>query len=140
MKKTKSIAWSALLKHTLLGVTIGLLTSMIVCAIGAALVSGGSLEEASMGYIATAALLLGSVVGGWIASGGREIHSLIACGAYGLCWFLVLLCVGTLLFEDGLQGAGVTALLCIGSSLGVGFVKMRGTMRRGRGKRRYKIH
>ena len=140
MKFGKGISWKGFGKGILFGVLTGFAVMRMVCGIGALLVSGGRLSEDAMDLLATLALLLGAAVGAIVAMAGKAEGLWIACGMYAMAWFLVLFCVGTILYENALSGVGVTALMCAGCSAGVCLCKMRRSNGRGRLKHRYKVH
>ena len=139
MKFDKGISWKGIGKGVLAGVLTAFAVSLVVCSIGAFLVSSGKLTEGAMHFVATLALLLGSCVGALVATAGKSEGLWLACGAYGAAWFLLLMCMGAILYTEPLSGVGVTALVCFGASAGIGLCKIRRSAGRGRIKRGYKI-
>lgn len=139
MKFEKRISWKDIGKRILLGVLTAFVASLIVCSVGAFLVSGGKLTEGSMHVVATFALLMGSCAGALVATAGKSDGLWFTCGAYAAAWFLLLMCMGTILYSEPLSGVGVTALVCFGAAGGVGLCKMRRSAGHGRIKHRYKL-
>lgn len=140
MKRKQGASWVGVAKKIAIGVAVSLGIMLVVCAIGAAMIAGGSMEETSMGYVSTVALLLAAVFGAWVTSAGQDSNRLMLCAIHGAAWFLTLLCMGILLFDTAAQGVGSTAMLSIGGSCAAGLVTMKKKGNRVPGKRRYKIH
>ena len=123
--------------------SVGVLVSMGIMAgisaIGAAMISGGTLGEESAGYVSGLALLLGVIFGALVSVRGTGGQRLLLYAVHGGCCFAVLLCLGMLLYDGAAQGLGSTALLCVGGSFSAGLVTLRRQGRRVSGRHRYKI-
>lgn len=115
----------SLIFASVLGIGSAIITSVLICTIVAAFVVGERMEEAAMGYGAGAAILLGAMTGAMLASWKAKENRLIICLVVGAGMFLTLLCTGLLLFEGELQNIGVTALLAVGGSCGMGLLGLR---------------
>ena len=103
------------------GVGIGIIVSIIVtllgAAIGAWLLASEKIGEGSCGYICVCTLLLSGILGSWIAASVVGEKRLLTCILAGTGYLLSLLAITALFFGGVYSGAGEGALLILGASI-----------------------
>ncbi len=130
--KTKSIPMAVLM---------GLLLSLIVTVIGAAiltfLIVGERLAMESLPSAVVAVLLLAALIGAWVTIRMTGEKPLMMALLSGAVYLVSLLCMTALFFGGQYQGVPVTALVVLGSSLAAALFSLRrsGAKR----KKRYRI-
>ena len=96
------------------GLTIGAIASLcvtvIICAIGAHMISKEILPQNQIGYCAIAAMLAATITGAAVASGKIKRQKIMVCMLSGLIYFCTLLALTALLFGGKYQGTGVTLI------------------------------
>lgn len=125
--------------NMLWGLLISWITTMIICLVGAAMITTGSIGEEHGIYCTLAALMLGSFVGAIPARFKSESRYGIWCLAQGAVFYGSLLLMGTILFDGRVTGAGVTALVTLGASAITALLGRRGKKGLRNVRRRYKI-
>lgn len=93
------------------GVLASIAVTVLFSAALAALVLGGNVPQASVGYGSMVILLAASSLGGLAAFAAVKHRRLLVCMLTGLCYFAALLCCTALFFGGQYTGIGVTALL-----------------------------
>ncbi len=125
---------SKLVVTFVMSLLIGLAVSMIAALIGSFLIEAEKIGEEAEDWIATLALLAGSLASSLTAAkrgeGPRIIMSLSGAAAF----YLGLLCCGAILFDGIKGGVGVTALLVFGGGLVIWLLGLRGNK-----KQKYKV-
>lgn len=121
------------------GIALGLLVSLAVTLLGAALtaylVSAEKIGENGIGYSAMIILALGSAAGAWLSMSKIKRLRMQICLLTGICYYLLLLAMTALFFGGQYEGMGVTALAVLG---GCGAVAILGARGEKRGKARYR--
>lgn len=116
------------------GIGIGLLLSMVITLVGAALtaylVYKESIPEEGMGYGILLTLLFSAAVGAWVAVKRIQRLRMQMCMLSGLSYYLTLLAMTALFFGGQYSAVGITALVVLG---GCGTVAILGA---GGGRRR----
>lgn len=111
------------------GTALGLLTSLAVTVVGAAvcaaLMSSERIGQSAMGICAIATVIAASVLGALVTVGNIKRMRLQMCLLSGGCYYLLLLGLTALLFDGSYTGLGSTAL---GVLLGSGIVAAMGAM------------
>ena len=119
---------------TPVGIGLGLLASMVVTFIGAAilawLVAGEKIAENTIGYGAMTILLISSMLGALFAANGIKRMRVQMCVTSGGVYYLSLLAITALFFGGAYQGMGVAALAVF---VGCGMAALIG-LRNGKGK------
>ena len=99
-----------------IGAIASILVTVLICAIGAHMISREILAQSQTGYCAIAALLTATITGGAVASGKIKRKKMMVCLLSGLVYFSILIIVTALLFGGRYQGIGVTLItVAIGS-------------------------
>lgn len=113
-------------KPVAVGLSLGVLVSLILTLVGAAVTANLVLSEKipveSVGYSATLILLLASALGAWVAAGLVRRRWMVICIGAGGTYYLSLLAITALFFGGQYQAVGVTALLVFGACGAVGFL------------------
>ena len=111
------------------GLAVGLAVSMGITLMSAALLThlvlSEKMSENAIGYGAMVILLIAAAVGAWIAAVLVKHRWMVVCLGAGGSYFLTLLAITALFFGGQYQGVGVTALLILGGSGGVGLLGLR---------------
>ena len=96
------------------GLTIGAIASLcvtvLICAIGAHMISTEILPQNQIGYCAITALLSATIMGAAVASGKIKRRKVMVCLLSGLIYICTLLALTALLFGGQYQGIGVTLI------------------------------
>ena len=104
--------WITVMGQLLLGGLAAVLTALLVLLVCSLLVSGGAVPERAMDRAVLAACVLGALAGGLLAVRRIGRSTLLVGGGVGAILFLLLLSVGSLVFESAsLSNGGVMILL-----------------------------
>ncbi len=116
-------------KMLLVGMGTAILTSSILCAGAAQLLSAGVVGEAWINYVASAVLVGASFLGGMIAGGPWE-----AFGS-GLGLWVLLIGVNMVCYDFEMRGGGETLLAILGGSGAAMLLRFKGHSARKRRKK-----
>ena len=106
-----------------IGGATGIVISMIICMIVAAMVVGERIQESAMIYGAWAATGLGAVASALVGKLlGADNGFWVSVGA-GVVFFLCLLCCTALFFGGQYHGVWISGLLIIGCSIAIGMIR-----------------
>ena len=115
--------WITVMGQLLLGGLAAVLTALLVLLVCSLLVSGGAVPERDIDRAVLAACVLGALAGGLLAVRRIGRSTLLVGGGVGAILFLLLLSVGSLVFESAsLSNGGVMILLaclCGGAMAGI---------------------
>ncbi len=109
---------------------ISLLVSFAGCLLMAWMVESQKMDIETVRYGIMAVTALSSVLGSIIARNSFGQKALIICGVTSLMYYLVLLGLGALFFEGGMQGYLETLLLILGTGLAVAFMGLNGKQKK----------
>ena len=119
-------------------VAAGLIGSLMVgltgCISIAALIASQKLVYDQMGYYVLAITFLAAGLGAVIAAHKQKGKKTLICMVTGIVMYMTILCIGWLIFEGPIQGAGETLLLILGVTISISLV---GTNRKRKPKRGY---
>ena len=115
--------WITVMGQLLLGGLAAVLTALLVLLVCSLLVSGGAVPERDINRAVLAACVPGALAGGLLAVRRIGRSTLLVGGGVGAILFLLLLSVGSLVFESAsLSNGGVMILLaclCGGAMAGI---------------------
>ena len=129
-KKPMEMNWASVAKASAIGAGGSMIVSLVLTAIGAALVNRESIEEGSLNAVAAAVLMLSSVCGSLLAASVVGHHRLLVCIASGAAYFLLLYSCAILLFDGANSSAGVTALMVLGGAAAAALMGLKDGKRR----------
>ena len=99
-----------------IGAVVSVFVTVLICAIGAHMISREILPQNQIGYCAIGALMAATIAGGAVASGKIKRKKMMVCLLSGLVYFCILLALTALLFGGQYQGIGATLItVAIGS-------------------------
>ena len=139
MKQRSGNGKSGIMGTMVVAVMISLGVMMLVCMIGAILISGEHIGENSIGYVSAAALISGTVIGGFIVAKNAETKKMLWCMVHGAACLIGLLCIGMLVFDGAMRGIPATAAMTLGGSCAAGIFSSTRKKRGSYGKKPYKI-
>lgn len=127
MKKAKARNTASSLP---VGVGIGLLVSLILTVLGAALtaylVDKEIMAQSNVGYGCVISLLVSACCGAYVSVKRVKRLRMRVCIASGACYYLLLLGITALFFGGQYEGMGITALVVLGGCLAVAIAGMSG--------------
>ena len=123
------------------GVAVGLVISLIVTLLGAAilayLISNGTVGQNGIGAGSGCILFLASAMGAWSTCRGVKGKYLLLCGISGGAYYLMMLSMTALFFGGQYQGVLLTGVLIfLGASVPLFLEIVRNKGRRTPGKRK----
>lgn len=104
---------------------IGFAVSLLIAGIGAYLIEAETLGVQAESGIVGVALLLGSSTAAIITVKREQGTRIILCLTGAVCYYLVLLCCGALVFDGIRSGIGMTALVVLCGALAVWLLGMK---------------
>ena len=116
MSKQKANTPIELLSASVLGSAVALVITMIICAIGASMITAARVGEDSAGIVSVTALIVSSAVGAGIAFTKTGHHRLAVCLGAGVMYLMILLACTALIFDGKYHAVGTTALAVLGGS------------------------
>ena len=129
MKKARNTASSLPV-----GVGIGLLVSLVLTVLGAALtaylVDKEFIAQSNIGYGCLISLLVSACCGAYVSVKRVKRLRMQVCIASGVCYYLLLLGITALFFGGQYEGMGITALVVLGGCIAVAISGMSGGKRR----------
>lgn len=130
-------------KPIAVGLAIGVLVSLVLTLIGAAVTANLVLSEKfpaeSIGYAATVILLIAAAAGAWMAALSVKRRWIMVCLGTGGSYYLTLLAITALFFGGQYQAMGVTALLVLGGCGAVGLLGITKEKKKGRRPKKYRF-
>ena len=105
-----------LLVASALGAVVALIVTMIICSLGASLMTTERVGEDSAGIVSITALIVSSAVGAEIAFTKTGHHRLAVCLGAGVMYLMILLACTALIFDGKYHAVGTTALAVLGGS------------------------
>lgn len=138
MKQNRMSTKLTAVRRFSIGVLISWIVAIGICMIGAAMITAGTIGESAGGYCSMLAILIGSMLGGLFTIKREEGKALLQSLLQGGLFYISLLCVGVLLFEGALHGAGVTGMLAICGNIAALLLKGKEKRQSIRVRRRFK--
>lgn len=112
------------------GIGIGLLVSLVITMIGAALtaymVDKQIIPQDALGYGCVVTLLMSACCGALVSVKRVKRLRMQVCMISGACYYIMLLGITALFFGGQYEGMGITALVVLGGALAVAIAGMRG--------------
>ena len=99
------------------GALVSILTTILICAVSAHLISTEAIAEEQIGYCSIAALICSTILGAVTAVRKIKHKRLVVCILSGAVYYLILLSVTALFFGGQYQGMGVTLIVILLGSL-----------------------
>ena len=99
-----------------MGASVAMILTLIICVIGASMISTDRAGEGSVGIISVIALIQSSVTGAFVSFKKIRQHRILACLRAGTVYFLTLLACNALFFDGQYQAITTTALVILGGS------------------------
>ena len=120
------------------GAAVSMVVTILVCSLGAWLISSEILAQEYIGYCAIGALLMASILGGMTAMKRTKRKRLPVSLMNGGIYYFMLIALTILFFDGSFRGMGVTlAVVLIGSLIAV--LPADGHKKRNLGQRHKKI-
>ena len=110
----------------MLAVLSGLLVTVIVSGVSAAMIYSERVDENASGVLAMAATLAGAVVTAYVTVRRYRERHLIMCAIAAVLYLLALMMIAAVAFSGVKEGIGVTALLVFCGGLSVFLLGLRG--------------
>ena len=99
------------------GAAVSMGTTIVICCLGAWLISSEILEQELIGYCSVVALLLAAPLGGLTAMNRIKRKRLTVSLINGVVYFGILIAVTISFFDGNFQGMGVTLVVIMIGSL-----------------------
>ena len=96
-----------------LGAGVSIVTTIIICAVCAHLITKEIIGQTHMGYCVILAMLTATILGGMTASGKVKRRKPIICLLSGGSYFTVLIAITALFFGGRYRGMGITFLVIL---------------------------
>lgn len=109
-----------------IGAAVSIVTTVLVSAISAHLISSELLAQENIGYCAIAALVCSTILGAWMAVARIKRQKFAVSLLSGLIYYLVLLSVTALFFGGQYRGMGVTLIIVALASVAAALITGRG--------------
>lgn len=102
------------------GAAVSVIVTLIICSLGAWLITSEIMPQERIGYCSIAALLLSAILGGMTAMNRVKRKRLAVSLMNGGIYYALLIAVTILFFDGSFQGMGVTlAVILLGSVIAV---------------------
>ena len=95
------------------GAGVSIVTTIIICAVSAHLITKEVIGQNNMGYCAIIAMLTATILGGMTASGKVKRRKPTICLLSGGSYFTVLIAITALFFGGYYRGMGITFLVIL---------------------------
>ena len=95
-------------KGLMWGAGVSIAATVLISFLGAQLFMSEMIAQEQIGYCCIAALLAGSILGAYTASGKVKHKKLLVCLLNGCVYFVILLATTALFFDGQYYGFGVT--------------------------------
>lgn len=123
-----------------MGIGLGLLMSLIVTLVGAAisayLIITEKIGETSIGYGSMVILVAAAALGSWVATSSIGRRRLMVCGIFSAAYYMLLLGTTAMFFGGQYEGMGITAIMIL---IGSGIVLLLGVLQKRGGGSKHKI-
>jgi putative membrane protein (TIGR04086 family) len=117
MSGAQSIRLKSMPRAIAIGLVVSIVITFIGAAIGAWLLSSENVGETSIGHIAVVILLLSSIAGAFMSAGIAKEKRLPVCVLTGAAYLLSLLAITSLFFEGSYSGVGECALVILAGAI-----------------------